>query len=233
MMPVSAVTPSLVPAATPVQNWNWLARLAEEGWAVVNTMVPDTLARVLLTEARAKHESDLLERAGIGRVDGHAIDSAIRRDKTLWFDRSTPAQSAYLDIMETLRLEVNKELYLGLFSFETHFAAYEPGGFYKRHVDAFKGAKNRMLSTVFYLNPDWVEGDGGELVIYNEDIDSPKELGRIAPELGTFLVFLSEDIPHEVLPTRNDRYSIAGWFRVNDRQTAPSLQAPSSVVMDF
>ena len=215
------------------RNWNWLARLADEGWAVVHHLIPEDLALELLAEARTKHASDLLERAGVGRVEGHAVDTSIRRDKTRWFDRSTPAQCAYLDLMETVRLEVNRELFLGLFSYETHFAAYEPGAFYKRHVDAFKGAKNRMLSTVFYLNPDWVEGDGGELVIYDEDIDTPKELGRIAPELRTFLIFLSEDIPHEVLPTHTDRYSVAGWFRVNDRQTAPSLQAPSSVLLDF
>jgi SM-20-related protein len=29
------------------------------------------------------------------------------------------------------------------------------------------------------------------------------------------VVFLSEEFPHEVLPTATDRYSIAGWFRVN------------------
>jgi SM-20-related protein len=29
------------------------------------------------------------------------------------------------------------------------------------------------------------------------------------------VIFLSERIPHEVLPATRDRYSIAGWFRVN------------------
>lgn len=33
--------------------------------------------------------------------------------------------------------------------------------------------------------------------------------------LGTLVVFLSEEFEHEVLPAKRDRYSIAGWFRVN------------------
>lgn len=35
------------------------------------------------------------------------------------------------------------------------------------------------------------------------------------PRAGTLVVFLSEDMPHEVLETQRERYSIAGWFRVN------------------
>lgn len=29
------------------------------------------------------------------------------------------------------------------------------------------------------------------------------------------MLFLSEEFPHEVLPASRERYSIAGWFRVN------------------
>ena len=56
-----------------------------------------------------------------------------------------------------------------------------------------------------------------------EEAEDAVEL--VLPELGTLVIFLSEDIPHEVLPAMRDRYSIAGWFRVNDRGIAPSLQA--------
>ncbi len=30
------------------------------------------------------------------------------------------------------------------------------------------------------------------------------------------MVFLSEELPHEVLPAIRDRYQIAGWFRLNN-----------------
>jgi SM-20-related protein len=29
------------------------------------------------------------------------------------------------------------------------------------------------------------------------------------------MIFLSDTFPHEVLTSRSDRYSIAGWYRVN------------------
>jgi SM-20-related protein len=108
---------------------------------------------------------------------------------------------------------VNRSLFMGLFSFESHFACYEPGKFYKRHVDAFKGQGNRVLSLVAYLNDDWTSEDGGELVLYADESDL---IGtRVLPTKGTFVVFLSEQFPHEVLPAARSRHSVAGWFRVN------------------
>ncbi len=70
-----------------------------------------------------------------------------------------------------------------------------------------------MLSIVTYLNDDWQDSDGGELIIYTEDGDNIAE--RVYPRAGTVVVFLSEVFAHEVLPATRDRYSIAGWFRVN------------------
>ena len=140
-------------------------------------------------------------------------------------------------LVETLRMEAPGgqqlellvrrvgSLFLGLFSYEAHYAVYEPGGFYARHLDAFKGARNRVVSTVFYLNENWVGEDGGELAVFSHD-GAREPVALIAPELGTLAIFLSEDIPHEVRLARRERYSIAGWFRVNDRAVAPSLQAP-------
>jgi SM-20-related protein len=101
-----------------------------------------------------------------------------------------------------------------LFSFESHFAHYAPGDYYKRHYDAFKGEANRILSIVTYLNPGWMQSDGGELVIYRDDQD--REGIRVVPLHGTIVVFLSALFPHEVLPAERDRYSVAGWFRVNE-----------------
>ncbi|HEK0779309.1 TPA: 2OG-Fe(II) oxygenase, partial [Proteus mirabilis] len=93
-----------------------------------------------------------------------------------------------------------------------HFACYEKGAFYKKHLDAFKENVTRRLTTVLYLNDEWAPQDGGELVIY--DLDD-NQLATVAPQGGRLVVFLSEQFPHEVLPTHKERISIAGWFRVN------------------
>jgi SM-20-related protein len=104
-------------------------------------------------------------------------------------------------------------MFLGLFSFESHFAHYAKGDFYKKHQDSFKGEANRVLSIVVYLNKEWLADDGGELLIYQKDINqNPK---KVVPSYGTVVAFLSEEFPHEVLPAKRDRFSIAGWYRVN------------------
>jgi len=220
-------------AHAPASGWNWLNQLVEDDYAIVKGLVPDELTLRLAHEARDFHENAMMERAGVGRADDFQLASSLRRDKTLWFDRASTAQSDYLDLMESVRLTMNRELFLGLFSYEAHYAAYERGGFYKRHLDAFRGVRNRVLSTVFYLNDDWQPGDGGELAIYNSDRINASTVMSVLPEFGTMVIFLSEEIPHEVMPTQRTRYSIAGWFRVNDRMTAPGLQAPSPIVADF
>lgn len=64
-----------------------------------------------------------------------------------------------------------------------------------------------------YLNPGWLPDDGGELVLYSDEAEQGSL--RVMPAFGTLVVFLSEYSPHDVLPTQRDRYSIAGWFRLN------------------
>ncbi len=214
-------SPEILISQGPV--WNWIAQLADENWAVAYDVVPKDLSQALLDQVRGFHKEDILLRAGIGRANDLTVDTSIRRDKIRWLSHQDSVQSQYLSIMESVRNEVNRSLFMGLFSYEAHYAVYEPGGFYARHFDAFKGVKNRVLSTVFYLNPDWVESDGGELNIY-ADVEDVKPIASIPPEAGSLVMFLSEEVPHEVLEARNDRYSIAGWFRVNDRLGAPVLQ---------
>ena len=46
--------------------------------------------------------------------------------------------------------------------------------------------------------------------------DNEKLLQKILPEYVRLVIFLSDKFPHEVLPANKDRYSIAGWFRVNN-----------------
>ncbi len=152
--------------------------------------------------------------AGIGRETDLQINEQIRTDKTRWLSEEHPIEEVYLAIMEECRIELNRQLFIGLRDFEAHFAHYEIGDFYLRHFDAFKGSSNRLISVVLYLNPDWSAQDGGELVLYHADSD--QVLYKVKPELGTLVLFLSERFPHEVLPAKRDRYSVTGWFRTDN-----------------
>lgn len=157
--------------------------------------------------------ADKFKKAGIGRSDEYQTNEFVRTDEICWITGETDASKQWLDWAADLQSYLNRRLFLGLFSFESHFAHYAPKDYYKRHYDAFRGEANRVLSVVAYFNPNWVSDDGGELVMYQNDQD--KTGIKIAPLIGTLVTFLSEEFPHEVLPTNRDRYSIAGWYRVN------------------
>jgi SM-20-related protein len=151
--------------------------------------------------------------AGVGRGTDYTQVTTIRKDAICWITGESSAGKLWLEWASELQLYLNRRLFLGLFCFESHFAHYRVGDFYVRHCDAFRGQQNRVLTVVVYLNKDWTAQDGGELILYKNESDLTGLM--VEPTMGTVVVFLSEEFPHEVLPTVNDRYSIAGWFRVN------------------
>lgn len=199
---------------TPDITEQLLDALVGQGWFEWPHAVTDELCQALLDEVQVYDEEGALQKAGIGRGQVHQLNQDIRRDQIKWLNGSTLAQTTYLQQMAQLQYQLNRALFLGLFEYESHFALYKSGDFYKKHLDSFRGQANRMVTTVLYLNPNWQSDWGGELVIYNEE--SSCQLAVITPEMGKLVVFMSEQIPHEVLPTRKARVSIAGWFRCNN-----------------
>lgn len=187
--------------------------MRQRGWWVGRHYFDTELIEQLAEELQALRSAGALHAAGIGRGREHQIDASIRCDAIRWLTRETTPQRRYLDCMEALRQEINRELFLGLFEFEAHYAFYEAGAFYKKHLDSFRGAANRVVSAVTYLNLNWPKDAGGELLLYDQD--NGAAVYEVMPEAGTLVVFLSEEIPHEVAVSRRQRASIAGWFRVN------------------
>ena len=211
----------------PMEIDNWIDEaadaLAEHGWFCRDDAVSSALVAALSNDLAQLMEDDRLKRAGIGRERDFQVDRDIRRDWIFWLNRQRPVQAGFLVLAERLRLALNRRLFLALFEFEAHVALYPPGAFYRRHFDSFRGAANRMVSLVVYLNRDWADSDGGKLVLYRPE--SGEEMARIVPRAGTLVLFMSEEIEHEVLPTHRDRASIAGWFRLNNT-TANYLDPP-------
>lgn len=187
--------------------------LATDGYVILPQALPPALTDALFVHLTALSKDGFSD-AGIGRDVLHQADRRVRTDKTRWIDREYPATAAYLDWAEELRCGLNRRLFLGLFDFECHFAWYPAGAYYRRHVDAFKGEANRVLTVVLYLNPQWSAADGGELLLYHHDKNTP--MARVTPSYGQMVIFLSEEFPHEVTTARRSRYSLTGWFRVNN-----------------
>lgn len=185
-------------------------QLGSCGFAVVeNALAPELLSR--LDDRCDPSDTVRFLPSGMGRGTGRSNDAVIRGDVVSWLEHAKEADHGYLTVMEDLRVCLNEQLYLGLFDYECHYAIYDSGAHYQRHVDALRGQKNRLLSTVVYLNSAWALADGGELILYRGADPSP--VARILPQPGLMVLFLSEDFPHEVLAATRSRHSIAGWFR--------------------
>jgi SM-20-related protein len=182
--------------------------LVRDGFIVVDDALQNNLLEALIADAK---EHVAFRQAGIS--SSASLDSSRRRDQICWLERSASlAQEAYLNFALGLQNYLNATLYLGLKRYEAHFARYGVGDFYEKHFDAFRTSKNRVVTTVFYLNKEWRESDGGCLVVYDKEGTILKEL---LPKANRLVVFLSEEFAHEVLPAKKERYSIAGWFRVD------------------
>lgn len=184
--------------------------LARSHYAVVSDLLPAALLRDLRSELDALRAAGDFYPAGIGRGQQGGIREDIRGDAMCWLEPEMAAGQRYLAVMASLRERLNQEFFLGLQEFEAHYAHYAPGSFYRRHVDRHRDSDARVVSTVFYLNADWPGDAGGELRLYDADnhllLDLP-------PLLNTLVVFMSDDMPHEVCEARRERRSIAGWFR--------------------
>ena len=149
--------------------------------------------------------------------------------------RTAPDMLHYVSTMlRTLPNALNDEIpHLGLRDdvYSAKLAVTGGGGCkYPRHVDnvspptgAFYGGSDyRKLTAILYLNPDWREGDGGELRLYLKDRDDNDCVGGkggtrgvtvvdgskavdieryvdLSPVGGRMVLFWSDEVPHEVL----------------------------------
>jgi SM-20-related protein len=188
------------------------AQLEHTGYIVLDKPLVDKLLADLFTRC---HDDDpaRFHAAQIGRGAAKAKVDSIRGDVIDWLDARNSTDQAYLACMEELRLGLNAALFLGLFDYECHYAIYGKGDGYAKHSDVLKGKKNRVLTTVLYLNEDWHPCDGGELMVFEST--GQTVIATVNPTFGTMIIFLSESFPHEVLLSHATRRSIAGWFRVS------------------
>ncbi len=183
--------------------------LVDDGYIIIQNALQPSLASSL--KSYAKNETNFKPAGISGKSDLH-LDATRRRDKIQWLEHDAKTQSEFLDFADGLREHLNRELYLGLSYYESHFAIYDEGNFYEKHLDSFKNFKNRVVTTVYFLNEEWTDEDGGALVVYDA---KDNLLAKVEPQANTLVVFMSENFPHEVLPTKKKRYSIAGWFRID------------------
>jgi SM-20-related protein len=184
-------------------------------YVVVDDFVDEAFRKALLKEQTDLLNQGQFTKAAVGKGDQKQVRAEIRSDEVLWMDPTSlsPLQAIFWEKVAEVQQVLNRRCFLGLKSFEGHFARYPIGSFYKRHLDQFHAVPHRIVTLILYLNESWTEGDGGQLRMYFPQEDGSERIEDVLPVGGRLVVFLSEEIPHEVLPTQKERISITGWLR--------------------
>ena len=70
------------------------------------------------------------------------------------------------------------------------------------------------MTLVYYMNPDWPKDNGGELRLYPRHTEGGGREGGwvdVAPEGDTLVMFLSDELAHEVRPNESEEEEKHRW----------------------
>jgi SM-20-related protein len=187
--------------------------ILEQQYATLESFISPELTAGLRHELVQNFEKGIMKPAGIGQRFSFKQNLDIRGDVIFWLEKEhNAAEKAFLEQVEQFITYLNSSCYTGINAYEFHFALYEAGSFYRRHLDQFKSDQGRKYSLIIYLNDAWEAEDGGQLVLYPTTV--PVE---IQPEGGRVVFFKADEVEHEVKPAIRPRMSIAGWLKRIDR----------------
>jgi SM-20-related protein len=191
------------------------AEIYQNSYVIIDDFIDEEFRKALLNEQTGLLEKGMFRHAAVGKGGQKQVRTEIRSDEVLWMDSDdlSPLQAAYWEKVEQIRQALNQRCFLGLRSFEGHFARYPVGSFYKKHLDQFQAVPHRVVTVILYLNDSWSSEDEGALRMYFPQEDGTELIEDVLPLGGRLIVFLSAEIPHEVLPTKKERISITGWLR--------------------
>ncbi|MDY0781212.1 2OG-Fe(II) oxygenase [Tenacibaculum sp. IB213877] len=185
--------------------------LADNEFGLCNAFFDDATVSGLRTNLLTYYKDGFMQPAGIGKNFDYVKNAEIRGDVIRWINEASTDifEKAFITRIEEFINYLNRTCYTGVNDYEFHYAYYDVGSFYKRHLDQFKADRGRLFSFVLYLNDDWRDIDGGKLSIYTKDNEE-----SVYPFGGRVVFFKSDVTEHEVHPSPNrPRLSIAGWLK--------------------
>lgn len=191
-----------------------IKQLNQQGLVITDSAMPASWHQELLAEAQDIWHKNKFSPGEIGQ-EKNGYKPKIRGDQVYWLEpNSDQTKHPFFEWMAKFRQTLNEQYGMGLLSQEFHFARYEGGIGYKKHIDQHRGTDFRKISIVYYLNHDWQEENGGEICFF-QPRDPAQEMLRAAPYGGRLAIFVSGVIPHEVLPSKAARWSLTGWLRTD------------------
>jgi SM-20-related protein len=182
--------------------------IADNSYAIVDHFLSESEVEAIVNTDAFKNAKLQFKKASIGKQNKH-INEGVRGDYIQWINPESASAPIhlYLQRLKELAQYLNRSLFLSLKDSEIHMTLYPVGTFYKRHLDQFRSDDHRKISVICYLNKDWKQEDGGQLVLHLKD--GPVD---VLPAAGKIVCFRSDLIEHEVLPATRERLSLTGWL---------------------
>ena len=184
--------------------------LISNQFGVVDDFLDQDLIIGLRLNLQKRRNANEMHPAGIGKRFSFQKNLKVRGDQISWIDNASEDsfEKSFVNRISALVDYLNRTCYAGINDFEFHYAFYEEGSFYKRHLDQFQADLGRKFSLVTYLNDNWSDDNGGKLSLYLHDRDI-----SIFPYGARSVFFKSDEVEHEVHPANRSRISIAGWLK--------------------
>lgn len=204
-------------------NSDLLTQIHEQHYAVIDDFLPQEFADQLLTDAERLYSDghflqhyfqfggSLLKKPNVFELDLSDPRKLDAYELGIWkdvvhnvgptlvqqldeIDQERPKSSSSLSLQTNLPPAIKLQLNTG-------------GGSFPWHYDNPGPPNQRILTCVVYLNPNWKEGDGGEIVL------SPflSKSIVIPPLHGRAVFFYSDRILHRVLPSKTRRVCFTMW----------------------
>lgn len=138
-----------------------------------------------------------------------------------WWEFNAPTE-VLAEYFDNIAVNIGKQLYpnydLSIQDYDSrgNFTLYENNDFIKEHEDGFDS--NRLCVVLIYLSDNWNPGDGGELVIKNNEHSLV-----VNPILGNFAVldFVKNNVSHEVLKVNGNfkRFTYIHFLNLKETNT--------------
>lgn len=208
---------------------------ASPGYVVKENFLGTNSAMQVHAALQQLSESATFHQAAVGHGSNKREELSVRGDRIHWLQRpqDLKASTAYdpsilllMRKMESLVFGIKNAIpELDLRNITSTQLAIFPGdgARFVKHTDTYSTIHEqarsdsgtgqdklvRLITCVYYLNPEWTTDHGGCLRVTTKGTTSHWD---IPPMLDTLVVFRSTDVEHEVLPTFHDRMALTIWY---------------------
>ncbi|KAF9581579.1 hypothetical protein BGW38_001353 [Lunasporangiospora selenospora] len=202
--------------------------LFHQGYTILNDVIDKKVIQEVREWATNMFQTGKMDKASgkHSEEDDPFRDGTARGDYTIWvspgskFLEQCSALNTCVDwFSKSLHKDLERVVHLHGQA-EYQLAYYPPdSSHYERHRDSFptddrEDRDQRRVTAIVYFNPDWKQGDGGELRIFDKGFEDEDEKQiDVPPMAARCVVFLSGVMDHAVLPAFNERVALTSWYR--------------------